>query len=70
MFNNYYCRKQVEPEIGEIPIAFVAKVEGCEVSEDDVMQFVAKEVRRPPFECSCHHVQLSASRIYVKHSIV
>jgi hypothetical protein len=38
MFNNH-CRKQVEPEIGEIPIAFVAKAEGCEVSEDDVMQF-------------------------------
>ncbi|OEL16247.1 putative 4-coumarate--CoA ligase 1 [Dichanthelium oligosanthes] len=36
--------KQVEPEIGEIPVAFVAKAEGTELSEDDVKQFVAKEV--------------------------
>ncbi|KAK3123097.1 hypothetical protein QOZ80_8AG0623810 [Eleusine coracana subsp. coracana] len=36
--------KQIEPEIGEIPVAFVAKAEGCELSEDDVKQFVAKEV--------------------------
>jgi 4-coumarate--CoA ligase len=36
--------KQVEPEIGEIPVAFVAKAEGSELSEDDVKQFVAKEV--------------------------
>ncbi|KAL6842263.1 hypothetical protein ACP4OV_027911 [Aristida adscensionis] len=36
--------KQIEPEIGEIPVAFVAKKEGCELSEDDVKQFVAKEV--------------------------
>ncbi|CAO2206290.1 unnamed protein product [Urochloa humidicola] len=36
--------KQVEPEIGEIPIAFVAKAEGSELTEDDVKQFVAKEV--------------------------
>jgi hypothetical protein len=39
-----HCRKQVEPEIGEIPVAFVAKAEGSELSEDDVKQFVAKEV--------------------------
>ena len=37
-------RKQVEPEIGEIPVAFVAKAEGSELSEDDVKRFVAKEV--------------------------
>lgn len=36
--------KQVEPEIGEIPVAFVAKAKGSELSEDDVKQFVAKEV--------------------------
>ncbi|BAF23267.1 4-coumarate--CoA ligase 1 [Oryza sativa Japonica Group] len=36
--------KQIEPEIGEIPVAFVAKTEGSELSEDDVKQFVAKEV--------------------------
>ncbi|XP_066352355.1 4-coumarate--CoA ligase 1-like isoform X3 [Miscanthus floridulus] len=36
--------KQVEPEIGEIPVAFVAKAKGTELSEDDVKQFVAKEV--------------------------
>ncbi|KAG2582768.1 probable 4-coumarate--CoA ligase 1 [Panicum virgatum] len=36
--------KQVEPEIGEIPVAFVAKAEGSELSEDDVKRFVAKEV--------------------------
>ncbi|GJN36791.1 hypothetical protein PR202_gb25687 [Eleusine coracana subsp. coracana] len=35
--------KQMEPEIGEIPVAFVAKAQGCELSEDDVKQFVAKE---------------------------
>lgn len=38
------CRKQIEPEIGEIPVAFVAKTEGSELTEDDVKQFVAKEV--------------------------
>jgi hypothetical protein len=65
MFNDYYCRKQVEPEIGEIPIALVAKAEGCEVSEDDVMQFVAKEVRRPPFECACHHVRSAISITHI-----
>ncbi|CAD6247143.1 unnamed protein product [Miscanthus lutarioriparius] len=37
-------RKQVEPEMGEIPVAFVAKAKGSELSEDDVKQFVAKEV--------------------------
>ncbi|TVT99505.1 hypothetical protein EJB05_55116, partial [Eragrostis curvula] len=36
--------KQVDPDIGEIPIAFIAKAEGCELSEDEVKQFVAKEV--------------------------
>ncbi|XP_062196311.1 4-coumarate--CoA ligase 1 [Phragmites australis] len=36
--------KQIQPEIGEIPVAFVAKAEGSELSEDDVKQFVAKEV--------------------------
>ncbi|KAF8654966.1 hypothetical protein HU200_061398 [Digitaria exilis] len=36
--------KQVEPEIGEIPVAFVAKAEGSELSEDDVKRFVANEV--------------------------
>ncbi|KAF0899811.1 hypothetical protein E2562_024845 [Oryza meyeriana var. granulata] len=36
--------KQIEPEIGEIPVAFVAKTEGSELSEEDVKQFVAKEV--------------------------
>ncbi|TKW09422.1 hypothetical protein SEVIR_6G093500v4 [Setaria viridis] len=36
--------KQVEPEIGEIPVAFVAKAQGSELSDDDVKQFVAKEV--------------------------
>ncbi|WVZ94346.1 hypothetical protein U9M48_040246 [Paspalum notatum var. saurae] len=36
--------KQVEPEIGEIPVAFVTKAQGSELSEDDVKQFVAKEV--------------------------
>jgi len=39
-----HCRKQVEPEIGEIPVAFVATAKGTELSEDDVKQFVAKEV--------------------------
>lgn len=39
-----HCRKQVEPEIGEIPVAFVAKAEGSELSEDDVKRFVANEV--------------------------
>jgi hypothetical protein len=51
---DHYCRKQVEPEIGEIPVAFVAKAKGSELSEDDVKQFVAKEVififLLPPFE--------------------
>jgi hypothetical protein len=41
---DHCCRKQVEPEIGEIPVAFVAKAKGSELSEDDVKQFVAKEV--------------------------
>ncbi|XP_006659243.1 probable 4-coumarate--CoA ligase 1 [Oryza brachyantha] len=36
--------KQIEPEIGEIPVAFIAKTEGSELSEEDVKQFVAKEV--------------------------
>uniref|UniRef100_A0A0D9X5S3 4-coumarate--CoA ligase n=1 Tax=Leersia perrieri TaxID=77586 RepID=A0A0D9X5S3_9ORYZ len=36
--------KQIEPEIGEIPVAFVAKTEGSKLTEDDVKQFVAKEV--------------------------
>ncbi|CAL5003049.1 unnamed protein product [Urochloa decumbens] len=36
--------KQVEPEIGEIPIAFVAKAQGSELTDDEVKQFVAKEV--------------------------
>ncbi|CAO2168561.1 unnamed protein product [Urochloa humidicola] len=36
--------KQIEPEIGEIPVAFVAKAEGSELTEDEVKQFVAKEV--------------------------
>ena len=49
-----HCRKQVEPEIGEIPVAFVAKAKGTELNEDDVKQFVAKEVififLMPPFE--------------------
>jgi len=40
----HHCRKQVEPEMGEIPVAFVAKAKGSELSEDDVKQFVAKEV--------------------------
>lgn len=40
-----HCRKQIEPEIGEIPVGFVAKTEGSELSEDDVKQFVAKEVQ-------------------------
>jgi hypothetical protein len=39
-----HCRKQVEVEIGEIPVAFVAKAQGSDLSEDDVKQFVAKEV--------------------------
>jgi len=39
-----HCRKQVEPEIGEIPVSFVAKAKGSELTEDDVKQFVAKEV--------------------------
>lgn len=38
------CRKQIEPEIGEIPVAFVAKTEGSDLSEDDIKQFVSKEV--------------------------
>jgi hypothetical protein len=41
---DHCCRKQVEPEIGEIPVAFVAKAKGSELNEDDVKQFVAKEV--------------------------
>lgn len=43
------CRKQVEPEIGEIPVAFVARAKGCDdgLTEDDVKQFVAKEVKNP-----------------------
>jgi len=38
--------KQVEPEIGEIPVAFVARAKGSDdgLTEDDVKQFVAKEV--------------------------
>lgn len=36
--------KQIEPEIGEIPVAFVAKTEGSDLSEDDIKQFVSKEV--------------------------
>lgn len=39
----------MEPEIGEIPVAFVAKAEGSELSEDDVKQFVANEVRSISF---------------------
>lgn len=38
------CREQIEPEIGEIPVAFVARSQGSDISEDDIKQFVSKEV--------------------------
>lgn len=41
----------MEPEIGEIPVAFVvvARAKGSDdgLTEDDVKQFVAKEVKNP-----------------------
>lgn len=40
----------MEPEIGEIPVAFVARAKGRSddgLTEDDVKQFVAKEVKNP-----------------------
>lgn len=39
----------MEPEIGEIPVAFVARAKGSDdgLTEDDVKQFVAKEVKKP-----------------------
>jgi hypothetical protein len=45
----------VEPEIGEIPVAFVARAKGSDdgLTEDDVKQFVAKEVKNPTRTHAC-----------------
>jgi acyl-coenzyme A synthetase/AMP-(fatty) acid ligase len=30
---------------GEVPVAFVVRIEGSEISENEIKQFVAKEVK-------------------------
>jgi len=33
---------------GEIPVAFIMRTEGSEVTEDEIKKFVAKEVKATP----------------------
>jgi 4-coumarate--CoA ligase len=44
MVSTIIAGNKSEPEIGEIPVAFLAKAKGSELTEDDVKQLVAKEV--------------------------
>lgn len=37
---------------GEIPVAFIVRTEGSELTEDEIKQFVAKEVKAVP--CSSY----------------
>jgi hypothetical protein len=46
------CRMKDELA-GEVPVAFIIRIEGSHISENEIKQFVAKEVRSSSFVYSC-----------------